>query len=329
MLSPQKAKQAIINQIKRGKQTLPIMLEGRPGVGKTAVVYDAAKELGARIIEFRPCMHGVEDLIGLPKFNDDGTSTFASPDWLPRDEELTIMLIDEFPQAMPAMQNALSQLLWGGRLHDYVKPDNTFLVLTGNRAEDQASTFRSPSHIKERRIPITVDFILDDWVDWALANNINDGIIAFAKFRPALLDEFDPNEDCYCTPRSLSLCSDYVDEQDYIIRKAMFEGLIGKGPAAELLAFLKVWEHLPSVEQVIKAPATIPAPTEPDVRFAITEALSAASNKANVSKIIEFMSRLPEEYQVAYFKGTIKRVPSILTEAGFKTFLAKFKDLIQ
>ena len=51
---------------------------------------------------------------------------------------------------------------------------------------------------------MNVDINLDDWVSWAYKNGIDEKIIAFLRFRPELLFDFDPahNPVAFPSPRS-------------------------------------------------------------------------------------------------------------------------------
>ena len=307
------------------------LIEGQPGVGKSSVIYQAAKALGLPVIEFRPANHGIEDLIGLPTFNEDKTkASYAIPDWLPneeRDGEKGILFIDEFMQANPAMQSALSQLIYDKRVHDYFLPKGWTIVAATNSSKHRAATHKMPTHIADRTVKVEAEFGLDAWLDWAYATNLDPAIIAFAKWRPAVLDSFDPKLETNCTPRSLAACSEYMTMPD-TIRNPLIQGTIGDGAAAELVGFLSVWTKLPDLDIALKNPKLVTIPQEPDVLYALTTALSHRANPQTMPAITQIIERVPNEFQVMFFKDATRRDQKICTTAEFKTFLANNKELL-
>lgn len=310
-------------------------IEGQPGVGKSAVVYQAAKQLGVPVIEFRPCNHGIEDLVGLPDFIErDGKrfSTFAKPDWLPladRDGPEGIFFIDEFAQAAPAMQNSLSSLIHAPRrLHDYELPKGWMVVTAFNSAKHRAATHKMPTHIADRLAPkVEMDFDLNDWVKWAEDAGLSTSLIAFAKWRENILTSFDPKLDINCTPRSLAMCDPYVDAPAEI-QHELINGTIGEGNGAELLGFLRIWKNLPDMAYLLKHPDTTPVPDKPDVLFALTQALSYRCDINNADHLAKFVKRMPSEYQVTFFKETFKRTKEVSRSQAFRDFLQANQALI-
>jgi hypothetical protein len=317
-----------------------LTIEGQPGLGKSAAVYQAVQELGVPLIEFRPGNHGIEDLIGLPNFTADGMSTFAKPDWLPneeRDGKNGVLFIDEFAQAAVPMQNALSSLIHEPRqLHDYKFPESWMIVVAYNGPKWRAATNRMPSHIQDRLKPeIEMSFNLDDWVEWAIAKDIHPALQAFAKFKPGMLDgnKFNPGERFNATPRSLAACHAYVDAP-VSIRVPAINGIIGSGNGAELCAFINIWQSLPDIEQIIRNPSKIAVPTKPDVLCAIVESIAYRCDHKNADHLSAFASRLSPEHETIYYKLVLQRERikpsknSVATTKSFADFLDKNAELV-
>ncbi len=325
-----KAIQAIKTLINVGSRR-PIILTSAPGVGKSSAVYQAAEALGMKLIEFRPALHGIEDLVGLPVFNEDKTkSSFATPDWLPKEEDGPgILFLDEIFQAMPAMQNALSQLIHSPhRLHDYQLPDNWVIVCAANRAKDRAATHKAPSHVLDRLTEVEVEFHLEDWVKWARATGIHPMLVGFANWRSNLLNEFDPSNHHNCTPRSLASCSDYVDIDDAEIRNDLLLGTIGRAAATELGAYLSIWQNLPDLDLLIKKPGAVEVPSDPQVLSALTHFLISKSEEDNIEHLIKFIERLPKEYQVLYWKDVLDKVKSSTNTEAFQKFITENSSVL-
>lgn len=303
-------------------------ITGAPGIGKSSLVYQVARTMGFdddQIIEFRPNLHDPVDLMGLPA-NKDGKMIYCQPSWLPT-EGSGLLFIDELPQATPAMQNALSQLLLDRRIGDYKLPEGWCMIVAGNRAKDRAATARMPTHVANRLGHIETDFSEEDFIKWCYANDQPDELIAFAKFKPALLESFDPNQTVNCTPRSLVMAGTQVGAPSEILFDAM-QGLIGEGAATEFTAFIKVWRDLPDIDSVLSNPkkAKLPEDGRLDVAFAITTAVASATDVDTFPAAVEYMTRLPAEFQVMFIKDVIIRTPAIARNSKTKPLFHKWAE---
>ena len=71
-------------------------------------------------------------------------------------------------------------------------PDGWAIFAAGNRQGDRGVTYSMPSPLANRFSHFEVETHLDDWVSWAYRNGIDERVIAFLRFRPELLFDFDP-----------------------------------------------------------------------------------------------------------------------------------------
>lgn len=306
------------------KAGLVPFLAGQPGVGKSSMVKQIAEKRGVPMIDFRPALHGIEDLIGLPTFNDDKTiSSFATPSWLPQDGE-GIFFIDELPQALPGMMAALSQFILDRSIAGYTLPDGWDIVVAGNRLQDRAATHKMPSHINDRLTFIDVEFSIEDFSAWCFSTGVPDVVRAFVKFRPEVVQKFDPAKEINCTPRSLVMASKFLDAKDSI-RFALMQGTIGEGPTAEFLGYLKIWQELPDLESIVKDPkrARVPSIDRPDILYGVTTMLSSRATPENFAAMAKYIERIPQEYGVAFMKEAI-RIHEELAETD--TFIEYLKN---
>lgn len=324
-MNTKQAKHAIKHAIERN--IVPILL-GPPGVGKSDIVKQLAKELSRPFKETRPAQHPIEDYIGIPVLSTDRKSmNFAFPSSLPK-EDYTLFFIDEFPQATPNVQGAMSSIILDREINGHKLPDNTAIILAGNRQKDRASTFAIPSHIKDRVMFIDVEFNKDSWCEWATKNEVEPCAIAFIKFRPTLLTDFNPAEDKHCTARSFTQAAKCLSVEDNYLRFEMLKGLIGDGPASELNAYLKIWQSLPEFSAILESPNKIPLTEKPDIQYAITEMVSTNTTIENFPTVMQFIERLPIEFQMNYIISTNIRLPQIGTTNTFLKFISTNKSII-
>ena len=283
----------------------PVMISSAPGIGKSSLVRQAAKEMNMGIIDLRAALLDTCDLLGVPNVTN-GATRWNPPDYFPfegKDNGKGIIFLDELPQATPSVQAALSQAILDHAIGQKKLDPNWTFVAAGNRMEDRAATHRTPSHINNRLIHLDLDINTDDWIDWAEKNNIATEIRMFIKFKPGLLSNFeaDRNARAYATPRSWEFLSQIVMAsrgKGMGFLRPLADGTVGSGPSAEFCAFLGVWESLPSAEEVFGNPEGFKIPDDkPSVMWALVGMLSDRIRNEGVS--LQRLTPSNADYKVA------------------------------
>ena len=77
-------------------------------------------------------------------------------------------------------------------------------------------------------------------------------------------------------------------------------GLVGRGPAAELLAFFDVATDDMQLDRIFESPSSCPVPTEPSRMFATVTALLRTVDDKNAMPVTRYVRRLPIEYQMKF-----------------------------
>ena len=212
-----------------------------------------AARLNLALTDVRAILLDPVDLRGLPHLNGDGRAHWAPPAFLPRDGE-GILFLDELTAAPPLTQAACYQLVLDRKLGEYRLPEGWRIVAAGNRENDRGVVYRMPSALANRFVHIDIEVSLDDWTRWAAQHGIATEIIAFLRFRTALLHDFDPKRDdkAFPTPRSWSFVSRLLQSPalDAHIEYALIAGAVGLGAATEFMGFLKVARHIPSPDNI-------------------------------------------------------------------------------
>ena len=295
----------------------PAFLWGAPGVGKSNIVAQVARELARKLIDIRAVLLDPIDLRGLPHVNGDGRAHWAVPEFLPRDGE-GVLFLDELNAAPPLVQAACYQLVLDRQLGEYTLPDGWAVAAAGNRETDRAVTSRMPSPLANRFVHLDFDVDLDDWCQWALQAGIRSEIVAFLRFRPNLLHDFDPDRKAFPSPRSWQFVSDILGAQPEVsVEYDLLAGAVGKGAAAELVGFLRVFRQLPSPDAVLMTPDTAPVPDDPATVYALCGALARKAAPSNFDRVVAYARRLPAEFGVLLVKDAIARTPDCQHSQGF------------
>src|SRR5665648_131689 len=88
------------------EKKLPVFVWGAPGIGKSSIVKQIAKEKNLAFIDLRLSLLDPTDLKGIPFFNaETKEGIWAKPSFLPSDPDIKgILFLDEINTAPPAVQ---------------------------------------------------------------------------------------------------------------------------------------------------------------------------------------------------------------------------------
>ena len=203
-------KSTILEQFKTTHEVVPFIV-GKPGGGKSSCAREIAQELAVthkipseRIIEFNPSLREPCDVLGLPQFHGECTK------WLPPEEFWAlrqgvgpcVLILEELSDADMNMQNPLCRVVLDRCAGQLRLSDQLFIIATGNRTEDRSGANRLSTKLANRMRELEFTENLDDWLEWAQANNVPVKLQAFLRFRPSLLSDFDAKRSRNPTPRS-------------------------------------------------------------------------------------------------------------------------------
>ena len=323
-----------------------------PGLGKSMIMEDVARSIstekeltfymfmgnsnhskeemegGFGFIDLRVNMMTQADLYGLPTFTDDKQAyKFARPDMIPQYGQ-GIIFVDELPQATPSVMGGLSEMFLNHRIGNHIIPDGWKVGAAGNRMKDRAATNRIPTHIKDRMNDLPLLFSLEPFVAWCTKNRVHPAIVAFAKYRPSILDSFDPKLDINCTPRSMVQAAKHLDTPD-TIRFQLLVGSIGEGPATELEGFLRIYKELPDIQYIIDNPETAPVSEKLDILYALTTALGMRATCDNLDILMLYVMRIKKpEFRVSFIKQALLNDDEIIGTSTFSNFMKKHKNVL-
>lgn len=313
------------------KANLSVFLKGAPGTGKTAIVREYADAKGMKLLPIHAPLVDLLDLKGALSVNDDDAKFLPLAMWPKETDDPVVVLIDEFPQCVPAIQNGFSQMLIDHQMGEITLPKGSLVIATGNRREDKSATHNMPSHIVNRVVHIEIDKYNEDFFTWAAGNGINPEIIAFGRFKPECVYNFDPknNQDPYATYRSWEQASKLLDSRppDEILAE-LIAGVVGKGAAFEFMAFRRLYKDLPNAKDILASPQLVPIPQDPATLYAISTAVAHAANKENVENLFVFASRLPTEFAVLLVKSARIVYKDVTKAKGFGVFALANKSIL-
>lgn len=300
------------------------MVEGSPGLGKTQIMKQIAKDLDIECRVIHAPLMQPEDY-GLPVVNvmRDGVKFVVPTEKFPIQgsdcPERGILVLDELSQADNAGQKILANLLQEREIHGQKLKPGWSIIATGNRQSDRAGANRILSHLRNRVTTYEFTPHLDDWVDWYITQpDARIEGIAFLRFRPELLSKFDPQQEVSPTPRAwVEGVFASIDKVPKEAEVETFKGDVGEGAAAEFVAFLQIFRSLPKIEDVFDKPTTTKVPKEAATCYALAGAISTRITVANFADAVKYLDRMAPEYKTLTLRDAIRMTPKLAATPEF------------
>jgi DNA polymerase III delta prime subunit len=313
-------------------QKAPLFLHGSPGIGKTEAIEQAANELAKECsikdFVFRTIIlsqYESVDLRGLPSIKDN-KSVWNPPDDLVFDPEAEgIVFFDEMSNAVPDVQKASQQIIHARRLGSVEIPPGIVFIAAGNRQADKAGANKILTALANRFEHHNVEVDADDWLAWAMQNNIEHEIIAFINKFGMHLNDFDSNRHINATPRTWVKVHHLMGSQFF---HARVYGTIGSGIGGEFLAFRTLWKEIPDLELIWKSPNKVEMPKKQDIVYATCMSLALKATPKNFPAALIFMEKAGKEFQVMFVKNASQACKEVRKTAEWNNFIKSNQDVM-
>lgn len=344
---------------------LAFFVWGRFGIGKSQVVKDTARDLAgdkkrefkewnkmsdtekAEVVrnpkkyfvlcDFRLSEYDSSDIKGLPVFKDDKKSIdFKVPYWalfMENPESDGILFFDEINLATPLVISSCYKIIYDRVINENRVSDSWLIMGAGNLSEDRAYTHDIAPPLRDRGGEVElVGASVDDWVDWAIPNQMDSRIIGFVKSKSSNLWKvnFEDNQK-FTTYRGWERLSKLIVEtkgRDYAKLGLISGSAIGEGVATEFVAFCKIQEKV-KVDEIIKNPKLIEKLNmEVDVKYFLVTAVADKykDKKVKFEKVVE-ISKVLDKLGDVEFVALMWRMCCAYNPKQFKNeFINKLDD---
>lgn len=318
-------------QMNGGEPITPIIW-GQPGMGKTMIFETLSKEIklsnghvGMKYFDPRvPTMDAI-DSKGFPKIDQEMEITkWCPPEIFPivgkANDTPTMLVWDEINRGPKLVINSLLGVINERRVGTAQISNNCFMLAIANREGDDSGLTTLDKAMTNRLLHLYAKPCLTGFYKWAVQNDIHPMVIAFLRFRP---EHFNPaygddakvrrhyeDAKAFPTPRTWVLVHKLLTyatsrnggTPDKTIMRAHIYGAIGSGVGSEFMSFYEMYHKLPSIDEIIMNPKSSPVPDEVSQLCAVTAALIRRAQDDNVESIIEYISRLDDEYNICAIK---------------------------
>tara|TARA_R100001510_G_scaffold55602_1_gene59784 strand:+ start:1959 stop:3056 length:1098 start_codon:yes stop_codon:yes gene_type:complete len=341
------------------------MLLGGVGIGKSSIVRAIASDLadGKKLVkktnpsakefgflDLRLSQYDVIDLGGLPYIKDGEQKRAMLPN-LPTEGE-GVLFLDEFAQCPQSLQKVVGQLfdpideITGVRaLGTYQLPQGWKIVLGGNRASDGSGANKLLVHCSNRVELIEVEPTANDWIEWAMENDIHADLIAYISNAPqALMDvDYKALSSAQATPRSWERVSKRLhridsggvpEANDSGWLKNFLAITIGEEQAYELTAFLKMKDDMPNLRDIVTG-KDVPVVEQGGLCYLTSMALVetvGSSDKmdketwfGNALSYVKSMAT--PEFSIFFVRSAVKKNPELAETEVFIKFKVDNQDL--
>ena len=316
------------------KNQFPVLIKGRPGIGKSDIVAQAAVKAGAKLIISHPVVSDPTDYKGLP-FVVDGKAIFlpfGELENLIAAKEPTIFFLDDLGQAPPSVQAACMQLLLARRINGHKVSDSVTFLAATNRREDKAAVSGILEPVKSRFASIIeLDFNLEDWIKWAYQNGMPSELISFLQFRPTMLTDAKLSRDIVNSPSPRTMS--YIGKmQNAALPQDLFfeavKGAAGEVFAVEYNGYIQLYASLPTINEIIADPEYARLPDNIGSKYALIGMIADEMKINNITPLMRYLKRMPEELAMACVKNAWTKNPSIASTMEFIQWASKNAQMI-
>lgn len=328
-----KVKQLVIEDIQAG---LVSYLRSSPGIGKSAIVKQIAKEYNLKLIDHRLSTSMPEDMSGLPDMKGE-KATFKPFDYLPIEgiDEVPpgyngwLLFLDEFNSAGKTVMAAAYKLILDKEVGQRKLHPNVAIVCAGNLDTDRAITNVLSTAMQSRVITYLINFNFKEWMDDVVYKEGWDPrIIAFLNYKPEYAMDFRPdhNDLTFSCPRTWEFMNRHLDGKEFdtiyneedgtyyftMMDKApKYAGTITSGVAAEFITFCEVGAKMPKIKQILADPLGTEVPLIPEIAWCtITHCVENVTDK-NLEDLTMYINRFAATFRVLFFRSMFVRHPTL------------------
>ena len=323
--------------------TNTFLLRGAPGVGKSSILASLAKEMP----DYLPCYIDVANLdlgdLGMPVIDREAMTTSYAPNsrfGIGKGQTRPVLLmLDELGKASRPVLNMLLPVILEHRLGDVTLPTGSIVFGTSNLDTDGVGD-NIPAHAYDRMTELDMaNPTADEWLGWAVNNNIVPEVMAFARDYPQVFERYDlidakdknpyifnpltGNTKKFCSMRGLEKAS-HVIKQRAVLGDSLLAalcGTVGEAAARDLEANVMLADEMPRFTAIMADPAKCKMPNGAGAYFLMAFSLASRVNADNIDEIMTYTGRFESFEAHALF---LTQVAGNKTKVGFACKNPKF-----
>lgn len=305
------------------KNLLVPYIISQPALGKSAIVKEFAKRYNLKLIDLRLSSLEPVDVSGAITIGKDNLAHYVPFDVFPiqgsklePEYDGVCLFLDELSSAHKQVLAAAYRLILDRQVGQYPLMDNCIIIAAGNSITDNAIANQLGTALQSRMVNLHLSVTAKSWItSVAIPQGFDERIIAFIQSYPDMVNTFNPKlvEQTFSSPRTLEFASKLLSEipkgeELEPITQALMLGSIGFEAGTALLSFLKVYEKIPSVDQIIDKPTTSAVVTESaELQWAVMTSLLMHKDLNDIDNISTYVERYPSHMQQFFFTHFVSR----------------------
>lgn len=293
--------------------TNTFLLQGQPGIGKSAILGMLAKQLP----DYLPCYIDVANLdlgdLGMPVIDRERMTTHYAPNarfGIAKGQDRPVLLmLDELGKASRPVLNMLLPVVLERRLGDVNLPVGSIVFGTTNLATDGVGD-NIPAHAHNRMSVLDVGNPTSDaWIAWGMESGIVPEVLAFAREYPQVFDRYDligkdaknpyifnpivGNTRAFCSPRSLEKVSNLIKVRAQLGEALLpaLIGTIGEAAARDMEAYVQLADRVTPTSVITKDPEGAPLPDGVGAYFLMAFKLASTCTPETLDPFMTYVDR--------------------------------------
>lgn len=283
---------------------------GAPGVGKTAMICQAAQEVGAEVIQMIGSTLSPTDIVCMMPNTTTGMMDPMFNSEVPWESRVgnkrVVWFIDECTNIHGEVWKSLQKLVHERELFGRKLGPNVAIVLAGNRTSDKAGSATLATAVYNRVSWYEWDYDNDEFVRFLLRNGAPASLAAYITMRP--LSDVDFSDAvktigrgsfvAWASPRSVHRLATRMNLNAEEFSMADLRADLGEGRAAEYFGFRRMVDELPPVSRILADPEECELPVKIDQCYALTTLLAQRADVNNLKAIHTYMKRMDLTMQI-------------------------------
>lgn len=356
-----------VSTIRKLPPTIPAMIWGPPGSGKTKALIAGFALDGIPMIPVLAGQSEPTDLLGIPFNHEDKYAKYVVPYWAYWASEAAVddpevpdmykgpmaLFFDDIVTAHEQTQAAFYKLVDEKHAGEHKIRENVRMIGAGNRVDDASAVTDMPKALCNRFYHAYVEPDEEVWLDWATQKgHIHPHIVFYLRQKPGSLTTFDDFKDksdihAFATPRTWEMLSkalfaldqqglrgnNYDGDVDHDFN--VVQGCIGT-LASEFTATVRNGYNVVPIEEILKNPKTAEVPDLDYVdRLHATVSniefwFSKEENLMKFEPLMEYAMRIHDEFGVLLARTLLSALRERMTpEQRQKMLTSKlFKEIL-
>lgn len=298
---------------------IPLLITGKPGIGKTDIIDAFAVSAGVKCHPFNAATFDPSTFgIVIPRVDNSACDIVPTAEFI--DPVATdVVFFDEMDKLEPLIQNTVLPLIQNHRLHAKKVPDYWF-VLAGNGTE-HGGTHDITGLIRNRCVSVEYEGpTAAEWLEYADTVNIDYRVKTFIESKPELLNNFSKEAKASATHRQWVKVSKLINSRVFSL---MLPGIVGAKAAAEFEAFIQLTIRIPSWNQLLAMPNYI-VPTDHILKSILSMMIATNIDGASGEIIINIIRQLDSEFVMMILrKAASRKAPGIAQFITRNNFIAQ------